>query len=461
MKGAAIMDSQISVKPLLNADGVSQQKAPTPPVVSGPVSPSTYPVEPRTKEETGLPESFLSDLILKMLFTSGVMEGHKIASALCLHFSGIVEPFLSELRYDNLVGVKGGNNLNPASYRYELSEKGVQRASKAWERNRYVGPCPVTLEQYTSIIKTQTTRRTRVGEAEVARAVEHLVLPPEIVERIGPAVNSFKSLFIYGPPGNGKTSVAKSIGSHLLGGEVMVPHAIFADGQVIKVYDVETHRALAEPEEEHQAQPKLDGRWVRCRPPVIITGGELTLHDLDLAHDDVARYYEAPLQLKANGGMFLIDDFGRQQMPPIDLLNRWIMPLEERTDFLTFHTGNKIAVPFEAFIVFSTNLNPEKLVDDAFLRRIRHKLGINYPTAPQYHQIFLQACKERGIAFNQGAFGHLVEQYYSGPGRPFQACQPRDLLDQLTDFAIYLDEPVEMTTELMDKAARSYFAGLF
>jgi predicted ATPase with chaperone activity len=418
-------------------------------------------VEPRAKEETGLPESFLSDLILKMLYTSGTTEGHEIASALCLRFSGVVEPPLSDLRHDNLVEVKGGNHHNPASYRYDLTEKGVQRARKAWERNRYVGPCPVTLEQYTSIIKTQTTQRTRVGEDEVARAVEHLVLSPEIVERIGPAVNSFKSLFIYGPPGNGKTSIAKSISSHLLEGEVMVPHAIFADGQVIKVYDVETHRALAEPEAEHPGQPKLDGRWVRCRPPVIITGGELTLHDLDLAYNDVARYYEAPLQLKANGGMFLIDDFGRQQMPPEALLNRWIVPLEERIDFLTFHTGKKIAIPFETLIVFATNLNPEELVDDAFLRRIRHKLGIDYPTARQYHQIFLQACKRRSIAFNQETFMHLVQQYYSGPGRSFQACHPRDLLDQLTDFATYLDEPVEMTAELMDKAAGSYFARLF
>jgi hypothetical protein len=194
---------------------------------------------------------------------------------------------------------------------------------------------------------------------------------------------------------------------------------------------------------------------------VINAGGQLTLHDLDLAYNDVARYYEAPLQLKANGGMFLIDDFGRQQMPPEALLNRWIVPLEERIDFLTFHTGKKIVIPFETLIVFATNLNPEELVDDAFLRRIRHKLGIDYPTARQYHQIFLQACEQRSIAFNQETFMHLVQQYYSGPGRSFQACHPRDLLDQLADFAAYLDEPVEMTAELMDKAARSYFARLF
>jgi predicted ATPase with chaperone activity len=396
-----------------------------------------------------------------MLYIGGTMEGREIASALCLRFSGVVEPLLSDLRRDNLVEVKGGNHLNTSSYRHDLTEKGVEQARKAWERNRYVGPCPVTLEQYAAILKTQATRRARVGRDEVVRAVRHLVLSPEIVDCIGPAVNSFRSLLIYGPPGNGKTSLAKSISSHLLGGEVMVPYAIFADGQVIKVYDVETHAALDEPEAEHPGQPKLDGRWIRCRPPVINAGGELTLHDLDLAYNDVARFYEAPLQLKANGGMFLIDDFGRQQMPPEALLNRWIIPLEERIDFLTFHTGKKIVIPFETLIVFATNLNPEELVDDAFLRRIRHKLGIDYPTAHQYHQIFLQDCERRSIAFNQETFTHLVQQYYSEPGRSFLACHPRDLLDQLTDFATYLDEPIEMTADLMDKAARSYFARLF
>ena len=446
---------------MIDSNVKSQQTMLSPPAVSGSASPLTYLVEPRTKEEIGLPETFLSDHILKILYTSGVMQGSEIASALRVRFRDVVEPLLSDLKRDNLVEVRGGNHLNPASYRYDLTEKGVQRARKAWERSRYVGPCPVPLEQYIGIIKTQATQRPRVGEAEVVGAVEHLVLSPETVECIGPAVNSFKSLLIYGPPGNGKTSVAKSISSHLLGGEVMVPYALFADGQVIKVYDVETHRALAEPEAVHPGHPNPDGRWVRCHPPVISAGGELTLPELDLAYNDVARFYEAPLQLKANGGMFLIDDFGRQQMPPEALLNRWIVPLEERMDFLTFHTGKKIAIPFETLIIFATNLNPEELVDDAFLRRIRHKLGIDYPTERQYHQIFLEACEQRSIAFNQETYTHLVEQYYSGPGRCFQACHPRDLLDQLTDFATYLDEPVEMTAELMDKAARSYFARLF
>lgn len=417
--------------------------------------------EPRTMEGTGLPATFVSNLTLKMLYLAGVMEGWQIASALCLHYSGVVAPILDDLKRRNLVEVKGGSHLNPASYQYVVTELGSQHARDVLERNRYVGPCPVTLEQYIHVIKAQALQRPRVGESEVSRALQGLVFSPEIVERVGPAVNSFKSLFIYGPPGNGKTSIAKAIGRYLLGGEVMVPHAIFADGQVIKVYDLETHYALSAPETELPGQPKMDKRWVGCRPPLVIVGGELALDDLDLAYNDATRYYEAPLQLKANGGMFFIDDFGRQQMKPAELLNRWIVPLEERIDFLTFHTGKKIAVPFETLIVFSTNLQPEKLVDGAFLRRIRHKLGIDYPDVHQYYQIFLQTCQERGIAFDQETFVHLVQTYYQTPGRPFQACHPRDLLDQLTDFALFQGKPVQMTIELMDKAARSYFARLF
>jgi predicted ATPase with chaperone activity len=414
--------------------------------------------EPQTIEATGLPGEFLAALTLKFLYQAGMMEGHQLAGKLCLRFNGIVEPVLDELRRDTLVEVKGGRQLNPASYRYDLTEKGIEHARDAWERNRYVGPCPVTLEQYVEVVEALSGQRPLLSEAEVQQALKGLVLSPEIAESIGPAVNSFKSLFLYGPPGNGKSSIAKIIGRYLLGGEVLLPYAIFADGQIIKVYDSSTHKALAEPGAE---QPKTDSRWVCCRPPVVTVGGELTLQDLDLAYSDTARFYEAPLQLKANGGLFLIDDFGRQRMPPKELLNRWIVPLEERVDYLTFQTGKKVAVPFETLIVFSTNLQPEALMDEAFLRRIRHKLGIDYPSVEQFYQIFQQACQQRHLAFDQETFLHLVRRYYLACNRPFQACHARDLLDQLTDFAVYQREPVQMTVTLMEKAARSYFARLF
>jgi predicted ATPase with chaperone activity len=417
--------------------------------------------EPRTLEATGIPQSFLTSLALKILYFGGTMSGFQIAQAMRLHFNGVVDPLLQGLKNHHLVRVMSGNHHNQASYQYTITEEGGKRARELLERNRYTGPCPVTLSHYIQVVKYQSQNRPLVKEMDVHQALRSLVLSPEVIDRVGPAVNSFRSMFLYGPPGNGKTSIAKIIGRMLLPGNIMIPYAIFEEGQVIKVFDAETHPVVDTEESQMAEANQLDKRWLRCAAPVVVSGGELTLSDLDLAWSDTNRFYEAPLQLKANGGMLLIDDFGRQQVGPKDLLNRWIVPLEERLDFLTFQTGKKFAVPFETLIVFSTNLDPESLVDDAFLRRIRHKLGIDNPTPEQFEQIFMTACQERHINFDTQVFAHLINEYYFSVGRQFKACHPRDLLDQLNDFANYRGQKPAMTLELMDRAARSYFADLF
>jgi predicted ATPase with chaperone activity len=405
---------------------------------------------------------FLSDLVLKALYFQGYISGAEIAELIALPFTGVIEPAIEFLKRDQMCEVKGSGGFGRSAYEYTITAKGITRAREVLDRGQYVGPAPVPLPDYSIGIRRQPMLTSSIHEPEMRRALSHLVLPDEMFEMLGPAVNSGRSLFLYGAPGNGKTAISESIGRMVLGADMYVPYAVEVGGMVIKVFDEVNHQPAppASREGNKTGRFRYDRRWVRIKRPVIMTGGELTLETLDLVWDDAAKYYEAPFQMKANGGMFLIDDFGRQQVRPRDLLNRWVVPLEKRYDYLTLHTGQKIEVPFEVLIFFSTNLEPRDLVDEAFLRRIRHKIDVGDPTFDEFREIFRQECMRRDIPFDEEGLGYLLREHYVKLNREMRSCHPRDLLDEIVDISRYRDVPPTLSKEMIDRACKAYFVKL-
>ena len=366
------------------------------PVANGTATPAV-PSPPGTIEETGLHPDTLSQLLLKTL-VAGEASGTGLSEKLRVAYS-VLDALVQHARVEKLLEVRGAAGSGAAGYRYALTDLGRDRAGQFLDICRYVGPAPVPLAQYNAYVRACMNARPYLDRRSLSAGFEHLVVGTPLLDQLGPAVNSGKALFLYGAPGNGKTVVAEGIG-RALGGEMHMPFAVDVDGQVITMYDPVSHERVAETSVAQSvvAATAHDRRWERIRRPVVVVGGELTLEMLDLTFNPISKFYEAPIQLKANGGVFVVDDFGRQRIPPRDLLNRWIVPLESRVDFLTLHTGRKFEVPFNVFIVFATNLKPESLADEAFLRRIPYKILAKNPTLDEYCRIFELNCKRRGLA---------------------------------------------------------------
>ena len=415
-----------------------------------------YPPMPETLEETGLTQNLLLQLILKHAYFRDTFSVREMSRDIRIG-PELVESLFSYLKKQNLIFVRPRDLMSTRGRMsmemyYALTEQGRTQAEQALETNRYVGPAPVPLEDYWDWVEFQSIHQVRVKMSRLEAVFAEFEVNPGLLEKIGPAVNSGRSIFLFGPSGNGKTVMSIAIGQ-AFEDTVYIPFALYVYGQIIRLFDEVNH----EPVKATNGDQRHDPRWVLCRRPVVIVGGEMTEDSLELRFNPVLKFYEAPYQMRANNGVFIIDDFGRQKMSPTQLLNRWMYPLETHQDFCCLHTGQQFGVPFDQLIIFSTNLNPHGLADEAFLRRIRHKIFIGYVTPDQYVSIFRKVCRDFAIEFDETLVWDILERYYVATSRPLSACHPRDLVENLADQARFLGQEPQLTPTELDSVCQSYF----
>ena len=430
------------------------ESAPTNSLLAALMNEETYqPPPPPSLADAGLSESLVDALVCKFLLARGRATGRSLADLLCLPF-GLVESRLQGLRTRSFLSHASATAIN--DYVYVLTEKGLQHAQSCMENCAYVGPAPVPLEDYVTSVEAQSVRVESPQRDKLERCLAGLSVDPRLFDKLGPAVNSGAGLFLYGEPGNGKTTLAERI-ALCFGQAIWLPYALTVDGQIIKLFDAACHRPIAHNETNVLKTNDFDRRWARVRRPTVVAGGELTMELLEMRHHPTKNFSEAPLQLKSNCGVFLIDDFGRQRMDPTELLNRWIVPLEKGYDFLTLATGQTIQVPFDQMIIFSTNLNPKDLVDEAFLRRLAYKIHVKDPDQDEFRKLFKICALSMELDHDETVVDYLIQTHYVAAGRHFRRCHPRDLLRHLRSYCTYFGLPVELKPEYLDVVVDTYF----
>jgi hypothetical protein len=426
--------------------------------ITTPVIQAVIPRVPESLQETGIPVSIVEQLILKYLYFRGELLGREIANLLGFRFS-LIDEILETFKRQHFVGVKKSLGMGNMSGIFVLTDAGRNLTREFLENNQYAGPAPVPLQQYADMVQLQKLRDNWLSPESLITAFKHLVVEPDILAQIGPAVNASKSFLIYGQPGNGKTALAESL-FRVDTEPIYMPYAVECQGNLIQIYDPIYHQKIEDEAAELTAlRTNLphDGRWFKCRRPFIITGGELTLDMLDLSYNKVSKVYDAPFQLKANNGIYLIDDFGRSKATPAEVLNRWIVPMERHIDYLTFQAGGKMTVPFEAFMIFSTNLRPDQLGDEAFLRRIQYKMFLRSPKAPEFLQIFRRFCQSRALDYSDALIESFVQRHYIAGDKRFRRCHPRDVVTHAIDIINFERRPPALNQEILDRAFHSCF----